>query len=949
MMKKTIILFWLITANILLYAQQQPISNVGITQPNPTASSISSYANVPVSYQTGVPNISYDLLSVPTNNKKVNVKLGLNYHSGGIGTSQWIGDMGQGWSLLGLGAISREIHADVDERYNQSFAQWYKKNTFDDIYNFSISDESGRFRFVRDTISNTFSMLPLSDFDSKIEYERTSDNLTLVLKSLTITGNSGIKYKFSIFDTSIQSNVLMHYYMKHVKGKNGADSLVSVPTYRDIDYRSTFRLTSIMDENNNEIVKYNYDPYTYENGFGTAQKIKSIEIKDRGIIEFTYNTEAYPADRKHDKFSIASIVLKDRNNHQIQKYIFTYEGNTSSNGDPTLEPRQLKSFSKVGWDNLTTEKTEFTYTLLKYLIKPYQNLYTYFWHINSSVLPTGGKMEYDFGFEPNFLSEYESNIPKYVDLPSVSFSAFNAVDKKNFFTLNENKDVRISLQTQVPGQFWEVKLYKKEGSNYNLIPETLGYFNQTMEITLTSGEYFATLEYGRSNTPAFSEDAVFGASYRDGFIKYPEASEKGFLRINSIKYYKDKNAVLPDLFETYSYQDFNDNSKSSGYIVDNCLYAGFGLAENTPLVRVYKNIKVSTNKGYTKYYYKIPDDFPTIQVGNRPQIQNYFSVQTGILDKSEIYDQNNQKIQEKKYEYNFIDFGAYFPQPEYNINIDDPVYQLSYTQKEKVITRDFFPTDKVETQKETIRNNVTSQNRNNVKSEKEIDSYGGIVETSYQYAHEKGNQLMISKNMIGIPLETVSTQTIGNSTKTLSKSETIYPLNQTEANTKTSGLVLPTSVLSYDLQNPTVSTTEVLYDKYDSKGNLQQYTTKDGVSTVIIWGYNTTKPIAKIEGAKLADINPSVINAIVSASDTDGAAGANNDETNLLNAFNTFRNTLSGYQITTYSYDPLIGVRSITPPSGIRESYIYDAAGRLEMVIDANGKVLKEMKYNYKN
>ncbi|MET3036151.1 hypothetical protein ABXT08_08620 [Chryseobacterium sp. NRRL B-14859] len=228
------------------------------------------------------------------------------------------------------------------------------------------------------------------------------------------------------------------------------------------------------------------------------------------------------------------------------------------------------------------------------------------------------------------------------------------------------------------------------------------------------------------------------------------------------------------------------------------------------------------------------------------------------------------------------------------------------------------------------------------------DPDGIVTESQYQYAHEKANQLMIDKNLSAIPLETTINKTIGSITKNVSKQETIYPKTTVEITNNSSNLILPLSVKSYNLQDNN-STTEITYDKYDSKGNLQQYTTKDSVSTVIIWGYNTTKPIAKIEGAKLTDIQPSLISAIVSASDTDGAAGANNDETNLLNALNTFRNTLSGYQITTYSYDPLIGVRSITPPSGIRESYIYDAAGRLEKVIDANGKVLKEMKYNYKN
>jgi len=226
---------------------------------------------------------------------------------------------------------------------------------------------------------------------------------------------------------------------------------------------------------------------------------------------------------------------------------------------------------------------------------------------------------------------------------------------------------------------------------------------------------------------------------------------------------------------------------------------------------------------------------------------------------------------------------------------------------------------------------------------------GTINETTYSYAHEKGNQLMIDRNMVGIPLETVSTQTIGNTTKTLSRSETIYPTSVPTS--QSANLVLPLSVKSYDVLNNNASYTEATYDKYDSKGNLQQYTTKDGISTVIIWGYDHTQPIAKIEGAQLSGISQSLIDTIVNASNTDAQNGTETSEQNLISALDTFRSdaSLSGYQISTYTYDPLIGVRSITPPSGIREYYRYDSANRLEKVIDSDKKVLKEFKYNYKN
>ena len=371
-MKKIIFLI-LIGLIKLMNAQQQSSAemNLGITQPNPTAASMSSYANVPVSFQTGVPNISYDLFSIPTNNKKVNIKLALNYHAGGIGTSQWVGDMGQGWSLLGLGAFSREINDDIDERFNQNFPQWHKKNIFDDIYSFSTLDESGRFRFVRDTVNNIFSMKPLSDFESKIEYERTNDNLTLLLQSFTVTNTSGIKYKFNTYDSSVQKNVFMHYYTQNIKAKDGVtDSLVTFPKYLDLNYRSAFRLTSIIDENNTEIVKYHYEPY---NDIGTnsiTQKLKTIEIIGRGKIEINYNSDPYPQNRNHEDLNIGSIVLKDTNNAQIQKYTFAYAGDHAATMMNEVQPRQLTSYSKIDKNGNVIDTTLFDYSLITYPIRP---------------------------------------------------------------------------------------------------------------------------------------------------------------------------------------------------------------------------------------------------------------------------------------------------------------------------------------------------------------------------------------------------------------------------------------------------------------------------------------------------------------------------------------------------------------------------------------------------
>ncbi|PWN72245.1 hypothetical protein C1631_006500 [Chryseobacterium phosphatilyticum] len=219
---------------------------------------------------------------------------------------------------------------------------------------------------------------------------------------------------------------------------------------------------------------------------------------------------------------------------------------------------------------------------------------------------------------------------------------------------------------------------------------------------------------------------------------------------------------------------------------------------------------------------------------------------------------------------------------------------------------------------------------------------GIINEVEYKYASEKNNQKLINANIIGIPLETaiVKKENATATGKTISRSETKYD---------NPAHLFPSSAVSYNILDNTPST-EVTYDKYDSKGNLQQYTIRNGVPTAIVWGYNNTQPIAKVEGATYAQVE-NLVSSIVSASDSDASNPAN--EPAFIIALDNFRRNadLSAYQITTYTYDPLIGVTSITPPSGIREVYIYDTANRLKEVREDSktGKLVKEFKYNYKN
>jgi YD repeat-containing protein len=69
----------------------------------------------------------------------------------------------------------------------------------------------------------------------------------------------------------------------------------------------------------------------------------------------------------------------------------------------------------------------------------------------------------------------------------------------------------------------------------------------------------------------------------------------------------------------------------------------------------------------------------------------------------------------------------------------------------------------------------------------------------------------------------------------------------------------------------------------------------------------------------------------------------------LLGALTAIRNALPNAMVTTYTYKPLIGLASVTDAKGYTMYYEYDSFGRLSAVKDADGKIVSENEYHYKN
>lgn len=136
-------------------------------------------------------------------------------------------------------------------------------------------------------------------------------------------------------------------------------------------------------------------------------------------------------------------------------------------------------------------------------------------------------------------------------------------------------------------------------------------------------------------------------------------------------------------------------------------------------------------------------------------------------------------------------------------------------------------------------------------------------------------------------------------------------------------------------------TESVLFQNYYPNGNIKEVSKKDGTHTVYIWGYNQSKIVAKIENATASEVEQYITNIQNYSNGT--------DEQLLITELNKLRTNLSKAMITTYTHTPLVGVSTITDPKGDMIIYLYDNSGRLEFVKDAQGNIISENKYHYKN
>lgn len=126
-----------------------------------------------------------------------------------------------------------------------------------------------------------------------------------------------------------------------------------------------------------------------------------------------------------------------------------------------------------------------------------------------------------------------------------------------------------------------------------------------------------------------------------------------------------------------------------------------------------------------------------------------------------------------------------------------------------------------------------------------------------------------------------------------------------------------------------------------ANGNIVERRKVNDFSNVYLWGYNFRFPLARITGT---DYNAA--KALINQSLLDNATGQYTDA-QIRTELNKLRTGLPDAQVFTYTYSPLAGITSETDASGKTIYYEYDILGRLKLIKDQDGKILKQYDYHY--
>ncbi len=963
--QKTVMTMILCLLFKIVCAQQLP----EVIQPSPETATLFRYQEYPMDYSTGLAQISIPLFEVKSGD--LSVPISISYHASGCQVSDRDGPIAVGWSLNAGGMISRTVHGSPDfgggvnkyypfphpfitnginPNYNQDDLAYIEKIMhFDknpdlapqvdwldaeyDIFSYSFGGNTGKFLFKDENGIKTPVLLPHKS------YKITPITFNSSLSSINILDENGIFYSFqgSEYISPFSSGygiAKTGYAIKEIISANKTDIITF--EYKTFNQERYSIDQNIILEDNfvslgtgvgiqiNQIPSqsYNHDLYSisrlteidFNQGkvlihlVNDSDLINNIEVIDKEgnvirTIQFFRSILHSLAEVQYGTHKLDKIVIKNRSGANVEEYSFEYYPTSYVGGSNQINVRHKDWW---GYYNASGEHD----------MVPY--------HINLTVQNSVGiHHDYNLGNinadrEPD-LDAMKSGVLKKITYPTGGSTEF---------IYENNKYFSLSTQQIKDGPGLRVAQMMTNDNNGNI--------------------HTKTFKYGI------------------------EESGYGFI---------DIEPLLNFMHTKYRYDYFRTSfSGARSHNRHRVFYSGFApqLKEVVQRPIIYTEVTAyngtpGNNIGKTIYNYT---RIPWGAAGLGPQ-------------KWHIYDYNywNNASLIKKTDFKYVEGTTYQKRKEitnrYSTNTFEYIKGLHaqrlhvLPQTNRVLDSNLYPESHA-VQEENLPIYHYSEYRipvgiKNLTSTTETlyNDDGSEVSnsTSYTYnTHQLISQITHSASdgkvlntQMKYPFDDttsdpVLTQMIDPNINMLN-----FPIEQSEFKNGLPVKSVQTNYGNWGSTDPMIAPQAMKISKgsssyeprlqfheYDSQGNLLDVSKEGGSHIVYIWGYNDEYPIAKIENATYSDVSAYEADLkMKSNADNDNCRSATCKEQVLRNSLQNLRDALPDAMITSYTYDPLIGVTSITDPKGYTTYYEYDDFNRLMAIRDTNDNLISVNKYRY--
>lgn len=972
---------------------------------SPQVAALGNYGNIPVNKYVGKPSISIPIYEINTGELQLPISLTYNYS--GLKVTENPTRVGLGWFLdAGSGIITQAIRG-VDDNgdhtgfgysdtrvssrledyiagnsYAERRAYWrdayagmiseflfdrrcgvfynlhygnQKYDTEPDVYQFNFSGHVGKFAFDKDNNIHLVPQKPLNITRTRTPHPQNEDYWTIL-------DEKGTKYIFSKKEKGASTTTNSDgsrssrrysnsWLLNKIISPSKQDSIIfEYDYYANETYPSTLSQTRRFPGRFNGLVGNPtgiVNSYTYNSG--TTHVLKRIIFKN-GSVELVSGTTREDAENSWSK-TLGNIIVKDARGTIIKNFEFDYgyweslysggefynkrlylKQIQQKNGNEILPPYK---FTYIDDLHFPTRQPSMDNSGFGFYAQDYWGYYN--GRSNSTLLPSLDNYKGRYKIE-NFSPANREPDPKFAKLGMLT---------KIEYPTGGHTEFEYEPHQYGGGIVGGLRIERmRDCSDFNncitrrytytggvLMSEKLTNIAETNHIYYSfdnCGEAFEELVVS-SHTASPIEGIIIGYSKVETYFETESGHDNG----KTIEYFTNKKYFVE---ETYGSSPFQ-----SGY--------DFSWRRGQPLkIETYKRTGSSTYQllQTKENEYNFMQDNEglagTLLRRLNPTDPNIYGLNLTVINGLQLF-----PLQENYLGAGYVDLNS--ANLSFNGYMDNHYHIISewnYLTKSTVRVYD----DETSKFMETVTNYFYDNAKHLQLSRTETtDSKGNTIVSKIYYpddvnfltglsSTERNAVTKLNSNNLHRIAEPLQTETINNGEKFTQR--TIYN------NQKWSGLVVPefiqTSKGSNNLED------RVVFYKYDiTSGKLLEFSREDGIHIVYVWGYNNSHVIAKIENASYANLTPAQNTAIEDAKSISNFDVYSYAEVDLRNRLATLRREFPNAMVSTYTYDPLVGVTSITDPNGETFHYDYDNFHRLENISDGNGKILNKNTYNYKS